>query len=930
MIDIACIQETWLSAESNVTTSIIKEAGYNITHMFRSNKRGAGVAILWKDKINSFKLDCQVKPKSYSSLQYKCLVFKFNPKITIINIYRLQEVPLTQFLTDLDELINDHFNFSHSLILTGDFNVHFEKSDSQETILLSDLASSFGLSQLVEGQTHKRGHTLDLLFLNKFEMSVTTSPPLNFDIGDHFPVRFNFNNLQNCTPSSSSQVASYRNIKGINLVEFSSDICSQLDNVSFTEDFQASYKEFSNITNNTLDRHAPLITKKLVGKNNIPWQDSEYRNERALRRKLERKWKKSGTRDGPERILYTEQRKKCANLATSKRSQFYRSLIQKNEGDQSSLFQIVSKVLDKQKSSGILPQFGNQPEHLANQFNQFYTDKVRKIRDKIPAIDSSVTTDYNGAAFTGVPIDIFEPTSVSELREIVKGSSIKTAYNDVLPSKVLKNVLDDLLPYICNLINLSFSTGSMDGVKEATIFPLLKKMGLDPEILKNYRPVSDIVYISKLAEKVVSRRLNIHVIENNLQCNFQYGYKRYHSTETLLLKVVNDTLVGFNSKSATILLLLDLSAAFDTVDLQKLLNILEHEFGIKNTALKWFKSYLTGRTQRVRINGSISESVDVLYGVPQGSVLGPILFNIYIRSLYSVIDAAGFSTSGYADDSNAKQTFPICFQYDIITQQLPKLMDQITNWMNSFFLKINPDKTEIILFTPKVLKDRPTINGTIFSTGTCIRFSDVVQNLGVKLDRLLSFESHIDSTVAHCFKLLKDVSSIRNLISKEDTEMLVHSIISSRLDYCNSLFYNLKKSTLNKLQKVQNAAARVVLKLKKHVSVRSELFNLHWLRIEERIIFKLLVTTFKCLNDMAPVELSALLHVNNVEACTLQYVFMDSIYGRRSFQYIAPRIWNQLPMAIRKINTIENFKSKIKFLLFNDFDEFMRSVNKYL
>ena len=790
MIDIACVQETWLSTESNVTTSIIKEAGYNISHVFRSDKRGAGVAILWKEKLKSLKLDCKVKPKTYCSLQYKCLVFKFNPKFTIINIYRLQEIPFSQFLNDLDDLINDHFSFSHSLILTGDFNVHFEKDDSHDTVLLSDLTCSFGLSQLIKGQTHKRGHTLDLLFLNKFEMLVTTSPPLNFEIGDHFPICFNFNNLQDCTPPSASPVSSYRNIQGINLVAFCTDLCSQLDNVSCTENFQTSYQQFSSITNNTLDRHAPLITRNLVSKNQIPWQDTEYRKERALRRKLERKWKKTRTRDGPVRLAYTEQRTKCAKLASSKRSLFYSNLIQKNEGDQSSLFQIVSKVLDRQKSSGILPQFDNQPEHLANRFNEFYTDKVNKIRDKIPAIDSSNMYNYCGAAFTGVHLDIFEPTSVDELRAIIKGSTVKTAYNDVLPSKVFINVLDDLLPYICDLINLSFRSGSMEGVKESMIFPLLKKMGLDPEVLKNYRPVSDIVFISKLIEKVVSKRLNIHVNAHNLQCNYQYGYKKYHSTETLLLKVVNDTLVGFNSNNATILLLLDLSAAFDTVDIEKLLYILENEFGIKNTALKWFRSFLTGRTQRVRINSSISESVDVLYGVPQGSVLGPVLFNIYIRSLYNVINAAGFSASGYADDSNAKLTFSLCFQHNIITQQLPKLMNQITHWMNCFFLKINPDKTEIILFLPNTLKNHPTINGTILSTGTCIRFSDVVQNLGFKLDQSLNFESHINTSVAYCFKLLKDVSSIRNVISKKDTETLVHSIITSRLDYCNSLFYN--------------------------------------------------------------------------------------------------------------------------------------------
>ena len=929
-IDIACVQETWLSSESSVTTSIIKQAGYNISHVFRNEKRGAGVAILWKEKFKSFKQNCKVQPKTYLSLQHQCAVFNFNPKLIIISIYRLQEIPFTVFLKELDSLINDHFNLTHSLILIGDFNAHFERHELHDTVLLSDLTSSFGLSQLISGPTHKAGHTLDLVFLNNFELQFTTTPPVSFSIGDHFPVYLTLYNLYSPIMQSTNETVKYRDIRGINLVEFSADLCSQLDVVSSNEDFKSQYQQFSNITSETLERHAPIKTKTFARKNNIPWQDSEYRKERALRRKLERKWRKSGKKPGPERTAYIEQRSKCGILASSKRSHFYRQLIQKNEGDQSSLFKVVSQVLDKQKSSTTLPQFDNQPTNLANRFNSYYFDKVKNIRAEIPTIDSSDKFDCGQATFNGTPLDIFDPVSVDELSEILKGRTIKTAHNDVLPRAVMKGVFKDLLPYICDLINLSLKTGCMDGVTEATIVPLLKKLGLDPEVLKNYRPVSDIVLISKLIETVVLKRLNKHADNHNLQCHFQHAYKKYHSTETLLLKVVNDVLVGYDSNNATILFLLDLSAAFDTVDSEKLLLILENEYGIKGMALKWFRSFLIGRTQRVRIHESLSDCLDVLFGVPQGSVLGPVLFNIYTRSLYNIISAAGFSTSGYADDSNARQSFSLCFQHNIITQQLPKLMDQITQWMNNFFLKINPDKTEIILFLPNARKNHPTINGTFFSNGTCIRFSEVVTNLGIKLDRFLSFESHVNSTVAHCYKLLKDVSSIRSLITIHETEMLVHSVITSRLDYCNSLFYNLNKSIIDKFQKVQNAAARVVLKLKKHDSVRAELVNLHWLRINERIIFKLLVTIFKCLNGLAPVELRSLINLNDTDNCTLRYIFMDSVYGRRSFQYAAPRLWNALPIAVRKISTLDNFKSKIKYHLFNHSSEFMRSVNRYL
>ena len=885
--------------------------------------------------MESFKHICKIQAKNYYSFQYQCINFHFNPKLTIISIYRLQEISTTQFLLDLDDLINDHFNNSHSLILVGDFNVHFEKTESRDTILLSDLTSSFGLSQIINGPTHKLGHTLDLVFLNIFEVQTTTTPALNFSVGDHYPVHvsLSLNNVHKRSVSSAKQI-SFRNLRGINLEEFSSDLQSRLNTLTNNVDFPTQYNNFSEITQETLDHHAPLITKTLNPRNEVPWQDSEYRQERALRRKHERRWKKSvknsGKTTGPERDAYIEQRSKCAKLANSKRSLYLRNLIQKNENDQSSLYKVVSQVLDKNKSSNTLPQFGDQPAHLANRFNSFYTEKVNNIRDKIPTIDSSTNVNSNQFIFTGTALDVFTPVTVDEFKSIIKGKTIKAAYNDILPRSIMKKVFDTLVPYICDLINLSLSTGSVEGIKEATIVPLLKKAGLDPETLKNYRPVSDIVLISKLTETIVLDRLNKHAILHNLQCNFQHGYKKFHSTETLVVKIVDDVLIGFDSNNGTLLLLLDLSAAFDTVDIEKLINILEKEFGISGIALKWFKSFLVGRTQKVRIHDTVSDCLDVLFGVPQGSVLGPVLFNMYTRSLYNVITSYGFVTSGYADDSNARLTFSLNFQHSAITQHLPKLMDQITHWMNSFFLKINPDKTEIILFVPKCLSNQPTINGTVFSDGTCIRFSNTVTNLGVTLDRFLTFESHVNWTVAYCYKLLKDVSSIRNLITKQQTEMLVHSIISSRLDYCNSLFYGINKSVIEKLQKVQNAAARCVLKLRKRDSIRLELVNLHWLRVHERILFKVLLLVFKCLNGMAPVELCSLLTIHNVDNLTLRYMFLDSVYGRRSFRYAAPRLWNALPIAIRKLSTLENFKSKLKYHLFNYSQEFMRSVNRYL
>ena len=225
------------------------------------------------------------------------------------------------------------------------------------------------------------------------------------------------------------------------------------------------------------------------------------------------------------------------------------------------------------------------------------------------------------------------------------------------------------------MVNKSMSSGNIDGVKEAIIVPLLKKAGLNTDELNNYRPVSNLVFLSKLIERVVLKRLNTHMDKNNLHVKSQYGYKQFHSTETLMLKLVNDVLIGFDKNNATVVLLLDLSAAFDTVDSEKLLQILNKEIGITGTALKWFKSFLVGRKQRVKIGSSISDLLDTLFGIAQGSVLGPTLFNIYTRMFADIIKLCGFVPGGFADDNNASKTFALCFQHRVLTENLHSLMD---------------------------------------------------------------------------------------------------------------------------------------------------------------------------------------------------------------------------------------------------------------
>ena len=516
---------------------------------------------------------------------------------------------------------------------------------------------------------------------------------------------------------------------------------------------------------------------------------------------------------------------------------------------------------------------------------------------------------------------MFRPATLEEIQSIISKHGLKCSPDDPLPRPLLEILSDILMPAWLELVNLSLEQGSMDCLKSAVILPLLKGLDsiLDSEVFKNYRPVSNLQFLGKLIERIVDSRLEEHMDLNDLHCLNQYGYKKNHSTELLLLKIVNELLRSCDLKIPTLLMLLDLSAAFDTVDQLKMLSILRNRCGIQGVALKWFESFLKGRTQKVLIKDEYSNSESLDFGVAQGSILGPKLFNLYAQSFASTLNTkVNVKVEGYANDHQLQKQFSVIFQFTFLTEGVQNIFNAAELWMFEYFLKVNSSKTLMLIVAPPSVLDSIIIKGT-FINGCCIRFVSEAKNLGVILDSLLSFSSQVKKVVKTCFNTLRKISRIRRFLTRNELQLLATALVLSQLDYCNALYYHLKTDTLKMLQSVQNTAARIVAKVNRfdHVSVTSILQNLHWLKVKERIDFKIICIVHKCINGKAPQDLtSTLVRSQSSRSYLLNIPSYNSSFGERSFSVAGPRLWNSLPLEIRSITDSVSFKQNLKTHLF--------------
>ena len=365
------------------------------------------------------------------------------------------------------------------------------------------------------------------------------------------------------------------------------------------------------------------------------------------------------------------------------------TLLSSNLTNPKKLWNTINKLLHRIAKPSFPSSFNLNS--LPQSFATFFSDKIHKLRSSILS-GTTTSSPHLLPDFKPPELSFFHPATIAEVSALLSSSPDTSCDLDPIPTSFLKQCKSVLLPTITNIINLSLSTGVFpDQFKNCSVHPILKKSNLDKENLSNYRPISHLSYLFKLTERLVKNRLTEHLIENNLMNSFQSAYTKFNSTETTLLAVHDHIIRAMSQQQVTGLCLLDLSAAFDTIDHSILLHRLKSWFGFTQTVLSWIHSYLLSRSFSVDINGIKSPPSQLLYDVPRGSVLGPLLFILYTTPLSTIISRSSVNHKLYADDT---QLF-LSFSADAFSEKIQLLQNtisEISSWMASNFLSLNPTK----------------------------------------------------------------------------------------------------------------------------------------------------------------------------------------------------------------------------------------------
>lgn len=928
--DIVVLTETWLRDDDIAALGSITPNGYYIYHKARfgreckenntakSNITYGGVALVIAETVRSktFLLNIEVKTFEYLC----CKISSPHGNFAVIGVYRPGSKPATKlFFTEFTSLLEIIATFNFPFFIIGDFNIRLDRPEDPNTINLKDLFDLFSLCQHVSEPTHELGGILDLIITSQVSDCVVNDVCVQpSGISDHFLITCGYHHVREPFKVSKIPVRRWHNmdLNSFKRDLVSTDLCGPFNSLN-DRTLTDICLLYDRTLTDLLNIHVPLEMMKLSSRSQrSPWFNLECKAAKSKAVKLKRIY--YVTKNLVDRTNWINELKENRVLYQKAKDLYWSDKLQANSKDPKKLWSNLNYLLGRGRDTGACRSGLN-----ASEFLTFFEKKVSDVALSTQNAPAPVILSTATCSFVS-----FNEVSEVQVIKLMMSAPNKQCALDPLPMWLLKQCSEMLGPIITYICNRSFAEGCLPvPQKTALVNPLLKKANLDPSDLKSYRPISNLPFLSKLMERCVNLQLVEYLNYNLLFPERQSAYRSYHSTETALLKTYSDWVEAIDEGDVVLLTLLDMSAAFDTVDHVILLERLAKQYGIGGLANQWLGSYLADRQQMVVYNASKSDMAVVARGVPQGSVLGPLLFELYSGDVQKIIASHDLQGHAYADDN---QIYFRSSKSELIAckLRLTACIDDITDWMASNRLRLNPDKTEVVWFhssrkTASIPTDDVLIGNVSIKPATDVR------SLGVIFDNNLSMKNHVSSVVSSCFNQIRMLRTIRRSLNQDQLKGLLHAFVSTRLDYCNSLYAGQPECLIHRLQMVQNAAARLYAGFSSRRSVTKLLSDdLHWLKVPFRIIYKLCVLVFRCLRGTAPSYLTGycvrLMDVPSRLARNRSAISGDLLiprtrlqtYGNRSFAIAGPSAWNSLPVDLKNEESLEIFKNRLKTHLF--------------
>ena len=918
-LDVFLITETWHDEDSVCIRRLCNES-YLVAEQARPRLRSdsistnhGGVAIVSKPHVRQQRLSLNFTP-----LTFEVICARLSSGIStliVVLIYRTGAVS-SLFYDELSQILDELVLLSCPLLVTGDLNVHIERTADAHTRSLFGLLDSYGLSCRVNSPTHCLGGTLDVVFapsdvmispivltdtglsdhlLLTWSVPFILSPPNYFTSLSRPWKRLDINAFLDALRLSPLCLSSWDGLSVDQLVNlFDSNICS------------------------LLDRLLPLRSVTLRRRPSDCWFDDECRHAKRRLRRLERCVNRLRRSSAKTFTQAENQWRRCLiayrTLLRRKREAYWCTKAMSERYRPRDLWRTMNTLLGR----------GRTPPCDAISASDLHHHFETKVCDVLSSTEGAPSASFTSAP-PGAIFSKFDVVSPETVAAVIDKLPNKSSACDLIPTDLLKRCVFLLLPFLTHLFNESLSSGYFPTKwKKVTIKPVLKKgmkNSLDPS---SYRPISNLPVLSKVLERLVAIQLRRYLTLHHLLPPVQSAYRASHSTESALQKIVSDVLIFLDGGKLSLLSFLDLSAAFDTVHHDTLLDRLRLSFGVSDIAFRWFSSFLCERQQSVVYQSMSSSQSSVLCGVPQGSVLGPLLFICYTADLASLVQTFDFNIHMYADDVTI---YGSCHPSDTsdLSQRLSVCLDAVILWLKSNRLQLNAEKTKF-LWCSSTQRRRSRPNDPIRIGNSHAQPSSSVKCLGVYLDCDLSFSVHIAKTAASCFSTLRCLRSIRRSLPRSLLTSLIVSLVFSRLDYCISLLYGSPSHLLKRLQRIIHAAARLIFRASRFSHVSPFLRQLGWLPVADRITLRLAILGHSCRRGAQPGYLTDLVRdVSSVPGSrSLRSASSRSLIvprvkrptlGGRSFPVAVARTWNRLPTTIVEENSSFVFKKKLTAFL---------------